>query len=266
MNLMKKSPESYRVYLWPARGLVLAHAIVATPHKHEALQLTLGLDGPFRVRAKGGTWKSSRACVMDSGFVHEIDGGGGLQANLYVEPESALGRSLSGLYLKKTPFANLLPEAVAEALPLLRACYERHDDCGKAREVYHQAMHSLAGPQFVVAAGDSRVLKALALFKKLPEKRIGAAELASQVAVSESRLSHLFQQHLGIPIRRYLLWLKILEAARMVKGKANVTEAAYNAGFTDSAHMTRAFRHLMGISPRMLFKNRQFVDVYACEA
>lgn len=259
--------RSYRVYLWPARGLVLAYSIKASVHKHEALQITLALDKPFKFKPLGGAWKEARACIMDRGLSHEIDGGGGLQANLYVEPESALGLLISGLYLKKQPFALINPEIVAPALPAFQKGFARGLDCAAAKKAYDGVLAVLAGPEIVARQPDGRVRKALEIFKALPEKHISAAELAKQVALSESRLSHLFQQHLGIPIRRYLLWLKIVEAARLVNDpKANATSAAHAAGFTDSAHLTRSFRQLMGISPSMLFKNRDSVSVLCCHS
>jgi AraC-like DNA-binding protein len=262
---VKSDTPTYQVYLWPARGLVLAHAIRATLHRHEALQITLALDQPFRFRSKGGSWREAIACILDRGFAHEIDGGGGLQANLYLEPEGALGLVLSGLYLKKQPFAFIEPEYVKGSLPALKRGFAKGMDCVAAKRAYESVLASMVGPEVVQRKPESRVQKALDIFQALAEKRISAAELASQVALSESRLSHLFQQQLGIPIRRYLLWLKIVEAARQVNDpNCNVTDAAQIAGFTDSAHLTRSFRQLLGISPGMLFKNRDFVSVSCC--
>jgi AraC-like DNA-binding protein len=55
--------------------------------------------------------------------------------------------------------------------------------------------------------------------------------------------------------------LKILDACGRVNTQANITEAAHAAGFTDAAHFTHTARQLLGISPGMLFQNREFVRV-----
>lgn len=62
---------SYLIFRWPGRGLVRSSAIVATPHRHEALQVTLVLDGPGPVRSLEEFER------LDSGYVHEINGRGG---------------------------------------------------------------------------------------------------------------------------------------------------------------------------------------------
>lgn len=255
----------YQVFLWPARGLVLSQAIRATPHAHDAIQISLALDKPFRFKGKGGRWRRTQACLMDRSCPHELDGEGALQANLYVESESALGLLLKGLYLKKQEFAFLDDAFLLEARQELKRRHKEGLSCETAKIAYDAVLAAMAGPEIVGREPDSRVLKALEIFKALPEKRISAKELASQVALSESRLGHLFQQQLGIPVRRYLLWLKIVEAARHVnRPKSSATEAAHRAGFTDSPHLTRSFRQLLGISPRMLFDNRSFVQVLCC--
>ncbi len=255
-----KAP-SYLVHLWPGRGLVLSSAIQATAHRHAALQLTLGLNGPFRVRVKGGTWSLSSALVLAKDAVHELDGQGRIQANLYVEPHSRLGRTLQAKYLG-TKLWGPLPELALE--PWKKKLLQHLKKPLPEAAVYglfRQVAEFLAGVDSMQGALDERVAKALTVFEGLEDKKISAADLAKQVHLSESRLSHLFQEHLGLPIRRDLLWLKVLDACDQVNGSANITEAAHAAGFTDAAHFTHSARQLLGISPGMLFQNRSFVRV-----
>ncbi len=77
-----------------------------------------------------------------------------------------------------------------------------------------------------------------------------AASIAQDLALSESRFLHLFKQEMNIPWRPYLLWRRLLCAANaMVKGR-NATEAAHIAGFSDSAHLSRTFKKMFGLSIR----------------
>jgi AraC-like DNA-binding protein len=256
----KKAP-SYLVHLWPGRGLVLSSAIRATPHRHAALQLTVGLDGPFRARIKGSPWTESSALVLAKDAVHELDGQGHIQANLYVEPHSGLGRILQAKYLGGRLWGPLPDLALAPWKRKLLGLLRKASTEKEAHSLFRQVAEFLAGMDLVQNALDSRVLKALQVFEGLEDKKISAADLAKQVHLSESRLSHLFHEHLGLPIRRYLLWLKVLDACNQVNGRANITEAAHAAGFTDAAHFTHTARQLLGISPGMLFQNRSFVQV-----
>lgn len=257
---LKKAP-SYLVYLWPGRGLVLSSAILATPHRHAALQLTLGLDGPFRWRLKGGAWAQSGALILDGEALHELDGQGRVQANFYVEPDSPLGRTLRAKFLAGKAWGALPEAALAKVKLELLKLAKKPAPSAPVKELYKKGIELLSGVESLPGALDPRVSRALQIFEGLEEKKISALALAKEVGLSESRLSHLFQEQLGLPIRRYLLWLKVLDACDHVNTDANITEAAHAAGFTDAAHFTHTARQLLGISPGMLFQNRAFVKV-----
>jgi AraC-like DNA-binding protein len=77
-----------------------------------------------------------------------------------------------------------------------------------------------------------------------------AAEVASKLALSESRFLHLFSEELGISWRPYLLWRRIICAVQAIINNISATEAAHLAGFSDSAHLSRTFRNNFGITIR----------------
>ncbi|MCP3140284.1 helix-turn-helix domain-containing protein [Pyxidicoccus sp. QH1ED-7-1] len=54
---------------------------------------------------------------------------------------------------------------------------------------------------------------------------------------------------MGLPLRPYILWLRLRRAAEHLKHGAPVTQAAHAAGFTDSAHLSHAFRRTFGLTP-----------------
>src|SRR5262249_52067232 len=67
------------------------------------------------------------------------------------------------------------------------------------------------------------------------------------VGLSPSRASHLFVEETGPPFRTYLLWLRVTRAVDAHAGGASLTEAAHEAGFADSAHLSRTFRRMFGL-------------------
>ncbi len=69
---------------------------------------------------------------------------------------------------------------------------------------------------------------------------------------------------MGIPIRRYVLWERLLLAIQQLTGGVTLTEAAHWAGFSDSAHFSRTFTRMFGLSPSLLTKNSQFVQAQVC--
>ena len=63
---------------------------------------------------------------------------------------------------------------------------------------------------------------------------------------------HVFTESVGIPLRRYLSWLRVQRAVRLIVAGASATEAAHIAGFADASHLTRTFRRTLGQTPREL--------------
>ena len=79
------------------------------------------------------------------------------------------------------------------------------------------------------------------LLRDLPS-RLAEAEavslevLATSVGLSASRFLHLFTTSVGVPLRPYVLWLRLqCGAGELARGKS-VADAAHAAGFSDAAH------------------------------
>jgi len=86
-----------------------------------------------------------------------------------------------------------------------------------------------------------------------------AFDVAKQLSLSEGRFLHLFRQEMVIPWRPYLLWRRMMCAVNALISGTSATDAAHLAGFSDSAHLSRTFRRLFGMSIRQalrLFKKR----------
>ncbi|MEL7400001.1 MAG: AraC family transcriptional regulator, partial [Pseudomonadota bacterium] len=77
-----------------------------------------------------------------------------------------------------------------------------------------------------------------------------AAEVSANLALSESRFLHLFRQQMGIAWRPYLLWRRLLCAVQQMAHGLSATAAAHQAGFADSAHLSRTFRSTFGMTIR----------------
>lgn len=81
------------------------------------------------------------------------------------------------------------------------------------------------------------------------------SEIAKTMNFSESRLEHLFSEKTGIRIKHYLLLHKLRKAYKQVSVEKNITDAAYEGGFSDSSHLAAVSKRLLGISVSDVFKN-----------
>jgi AraC-like DNA-binding protein len=91
----------------------------------------------------------------------------------------------------------------------------------------------------------------------LDRRNVSLVRLAEVGELSTSRFMHVFTESVGIPLRPYLLWLRVQRAAGALASGSTATKAAYLAGFADAPHMTRTFRRMLGMAPRDLVRRTQ---------
>jgi AraC-like DNA-binding protein len=96
--------------------------------------------------------------------------------------------------------------------------------------------------------GVRRVLCHLQAPRTVPDD-LSLKTLAGIAGLSPSRFMHAFTESVGVPLRPYILWLRLQRAACDLMNGASVTNAAHRAGFADSAHLTRTFRRMLGATP-----------------
>ncbi len=72
--------------------------------------------------------------------------------------------------------------------------------------------------------------------------------------LSMAHLQALFTQDIGIPMRTYALWRRLLHGLSHV-GPLDLTASAYAAGFADLAHFSRTCRRMLGYAPSELRGN-----------
>jgi AraC-like DNA-binding protein len=100
------------------------------------------------------------------------------------------------------------------------------------------------------------------VLKSIPTRIEEGADLSlnalSVVAgLSPSRFMHVFTESMGMPLRRYILSMRLQRAYAELLAGASVTTAAYSAGFADSPHLTRTFRKVLGLTPRELIPRQR---------
>ena len=82
-------------------------------------------------------------------------------------------------------------------------------------------------------------------------------EVARLLGVSYTAASHLFARAVGIPLRTYQHWIKCMRATDYFNGEKTLTEIAQLAGFSDSAHLSRAWQRRYGLTPSYLRDHRR---------
>ena len=82
-------------------------------------------------------------------------------------------------------------------------------------------------------------------------------DLKLKTHLSDSRISHLFKKEIGTSIKKYFVWSKLKKAFEsVIREDKNMYEASIANGFYDQAHLSNAFREMLGISPSEVYNSR----------
>lgn len=241
-----------RLFLSPGRMLYVGPGASTDRHTHHAIQVVLGFDASFGLDLGGGL-APRRAAIVAADAPHEFRAEPGLMALIYLEPEGPGGRALQRRLLTDPTF-------VAEAETRLTAMSRPQVETWSAADAerWVDQVIGLLGSPSPPPVVHPAVRKALALLEQSLDDPPRLDELARRAGVSGTRLVHLFRAQVGLPMRRYVLWLRIKCAAEAVVRGASLTEAAYAAGFADGPHLSRTFRAMFGTNPSLVMPFMEF--------
>ena len=241
------SPWRGQLFLMEGRALYLGLAADADSHAHHAAQIAIALEGTFKLADPYGIALDTRAALVPPNAMHRLEGGGQPLAILFLDPESMPARHLASqgkdpIQLDEALFRPLLPK-------LLQA-YQEGINFQEGWDFCEELLQALA-PAERAAPLDPRVRRAIALLRDHPGTP-PLSEVSKAVGLSPSRLGHLFSEQVGLPLRPYLLWLRLQRVLIALAQGGTLTMAAHDAGFADSAHLSRTFRRMFGITPSSL--------------
>jgi len=250
----RRNTSAGHIYFWQAASLWIGQGLGRTDwHEHHAHQLTLALEGDFRFRTGAeGRWETFEAAIVPSHCAHQFEVDGSRLAHVFVEPESRAGRALAGSF-SRDRISPLPPCEATEAAARLRSALEARLEAAGMIAAASGALALLSGTNTAPARElDARLARALEHVRRHIRSPISLADAAAVATLSESRFRHLFAAETGCSFRAYVLWQRINVAIEAVMAGASWTEAAHEAGFADSAHLTRTHKRMFGIEPTAL--------------
>ena len=245
------------MFLRPGRLLYVGAAEATDVHAHHAFQLMVSFAEPIELVGNGPRRVVSSTALIPSDAAHAIGGPLSLVAILYLDSDGPDGRRLRSLGVDRDD-----PRAwtrAAECLEPLRRQRSPVRWADTTRFVAH-GLTALLGSSADVSPPHPAVRRALAHVDRHLDQRMRIADLAAASRVSPSHLSHLFAREVGIPVRPYLRWRRLQRAAERLAAGCSLTEAAHDAGFSDSAHLTHVFRRMFGVVPSAVTRAALWVD------
>ena len=196
-------------------------------HPNPVTCVVRGRRGPLTVVGQGQSVTGDIVIIRSEIEHHIICGEGGLSA-MYLDGARWRGPG---------PLAERLEGRVGEL-----ALAGMQLDCDAQAELRERLDHG----QGRLPLGMSAVLADLGAE---PMARMSQGELAKRLRSERTQALRLFKHSTGTTFRQFKRWTGLQHAARLIVAGALVRTAAMDAGFADTAHLTRTFKQCFGLTP-----------------
>ena len=196
-------------------------------HPNSVTCVVRGRRGPLTVVGQGQSVTGDIVIIRPGVEHHIICGDGGLSA-MYLD-----GARWRGPGTVAERLEGRLADLVVAGMQL---------DADAQRELRGRLDHG----QGRLAQGISAALADLAAD---PMTRMSQDELSRRLGLERTQALRLFKQSTGTTFRQFKRWTGLQHAARLIVAGALVRTAAMDAGFADTAHLTRTFKQCFGLTP-----------------
>ena len=239
-------PQPSRVILTGARSAFIGPNLIFETYRTAVATIVIGLDEDISLR-----WiedDDSRdnhhpIAVIPPGTLCELQAKGDIAA-LFCD---ALSDDISKIDLR----------SINRKISSLRAQFKQEPKGHSLEEFIEQVFTELGVTSDQPIRPDiARVVNALG---REPERFANVETAAELAGLSPMRFQHVFTETVGMPFRRYRQWRRMGRVIRALAKGENLTEAAYSSGFSNSAHLSTAFKAMFGLRPSdILASNTEF--------
>lgn len=208
-------------------------------HAHPAIEILLAKKGTIQLETEHASYPDLRLAIIAPNTPHRVS---------FAEGQVQL------IMLEMGPKVAETRLAAALGIELSGGIYGLPHDLGLAPE---RLIEALSAPPSELEM-DARVRASVAFMNKSSssyEELLG--NLTAETFLSASRISHIFKQEMGLSIKKFWVWTRLKRAFHLVvTEQISMYEAAIKSGFYDQAHLSKAFRQMLGMPPSDTYNSR----------
>jgi len=242
----------------------LTNKVDADDHSHHYIQFTVGLEQPVSITVEGQLVQAP-GLFLQSSVIHQLQGHQQWQWYMLINPESTLGELVKRTYLQNSNVSILGHDQVDQLRQLAtKQLYSitSQNDYNQSMSRFMQILRLQEQENHQLEFDpDDRIGDVLLAIEMFPSHNLTVRALSQHMYISESRLSHIFKQKVGISLASYIVHYKLRTAFQAIFSGISMTEAAVEAGFSSSSHFSKTVRDKLGMTARSIVQNSRFLKV-----
>ena len=207
-------------------------------HRHPTAHLVCATEGSLRCKI-GEIYSECSGILIRADMEHEIQADGQMLVFLFANT-SPITRVMETRYFTHNAYAVLSEKSAMQIQNII------HQE-GESIDIAILQALGIYSTEHVSA--DERLLTVIEALEHTATITLETmSELCAKTYLSQSRLSHLFRQEIGITLGSYLAFMKMKKAYEYAANGENLTSAAMRAGFDSSSHLAATCKRMFGIS------------------
>lgn len=234
----------------------IGNQVNATEHAHCVLQIFLSLNEPLEVTVNGEQI-NGKCILVNKNARHIFSCNNQIRLSILIEPSSNFANEL----IQKIDSDYLIFDNDIDRLQQKAAALIDTND----RQRYIEFIQDFAeylGVKRNSGILDERIISFLEILQNCDCYDHTIENFAKSVCLSSSRLSHLFREQIGAPLKSYILFHQLEKAFTALLNGANITDAAMLAGFASPSHFAATVKKWMGMPVSASIKDSEFLKVF----
>src|SRR5690625_4779018 len=173
----------------------ITNKVDTTYHKHYYIQLTIGLEKQFKCQFDDATY-NIRGILIGSNVNHKLIGHNEWQLYMLINPESTLGELIKSKWLLSSEHILLTDDIVNDIVHIIP-----NKMAGDQYKLFFEKMKKILGKEsYQQSNRDERIMRLIQYIDDHSLDELSVKKLSNVVILSESRLSHLFKEQIGISL------------------------------------------------------------------
>lgn len=218
-------------------------------HKHPFMHLFFGQN---RCTIKTDKKElQGNIILIDSNKRHAVEPGNDCIFFLLIDPTSAIAEQMKEQYIKDCFYYEITSDIVNVPEDINRL---------SEKEIIRTVEYVLSTMEISTEKNgtkDERIEQVIDKIISGEWLSYSVKQIAEVVFLSESRLTHLFKEEVGISLKSYILIRRMERAYRIVSSGGKITQAAQESGFSSSAHLAYTCKTLTGVSITEVLKSSE---------